>query len=269
MQVGPEMIRRVREELDAIARTEEVVVLLAVESGSRAWGFASQDSDYDVRFLYLRTPCWYLSIDSASRPDVLEYPFANGLDISGWDLRKALLLLRKNNPPILEWLKSPVTYVENTTVPDRLRRLAESRFQATASFFHYLHMAQGNLREYLQGETVWRKKYFYVLRPLLAIRWLERHRSPVPVEFQTLLDACLDPGELADAIRVLMAQKIAGVEMDRGPRIPVISEFVARELKRHEDSPLAAAGHRLPPLDDYDRVFRDALQDCWGLAIRG
>ena len=148
-----------------IERTEGVRLLYACESGSRAWGFASTDSDYDVRFLYLRPREWYLSIDVERRRDVIERPIDGLLDINGWDLRKALGLFRKSNPPLLEWLHSPIVYLDRHGVAERLRALLEQYYSPTACFHHYYHMAKGNYREYLKGEEVKLKKY--LLKQLL------------------------------------------------------------------------------------------------------
>jgi uncharacterized protein len=96
--------------LSDIEKTHQVKIIYSCESGSRAWGFPSADSDYDVRFLYLHPVDWYLSIED--KRDVIEVPIKNKLDITGWDLRKALQLFRKSNPPLLEWLGSPIVYWE-------------------------------------------------------------------------------------------------------------------------------------------------------------
>src|SRR5271154_5671921 len=148
----------VGKELRRIEQAYDVRVLYACESGSRAWGFASQDSDYDVRFIYVHTRNWYLSIED--RRDVIEEPISDSLDISGWELRKALRLLRKSNPPLLEWLKSPVVYSQDGEFLAGFRELAAGYYSPVRCFAHYLHMASGNVREYLKGETVWLKKYF-------------------------------------------------------------------------------------------------------------
>ncbi len=160
--------------LGDIEKEENVTIFYACESGSRAWGFPSEDSDYDVRFLYLRPRDWYLSIDVEEKRDVIERPISEMLDISGWDLRKALKLLRKSNPPLLEWLNSPTVYQQDFTITDKIKELVPEYYSPIACLHHYLHMAQGNYREYLKGEIVWVKKYFYVLRPLLAINWIEK-----------------------------------------------------------------------------------------------
>ena len=102
----------INQALDHVEADDDVAILLAVESASRAWGFPSSDSDYDVRFVYVRPPDWYLSIDLEARRDVIEYPLKDNIDLSGWDLRKALRLFRKSNPPLLEWLQCPIVYRE-------------------------------------------------------------------------------------------------------------------------------------------------------------
>jgi uncharacterized protein len=148
----------VRGMIAEIEDSERVRVCLAVASGSRAWGFPSADSDFDVRFIYVHHPEWYLSIEAGR--DVIARPLTSMVDLSGWDLRKALRLFRKSNPPLLEWLQCPLVYVERSALAARLRDLLPRFFSPESSFFHYLHMARGNFREYLRGEVVWRKKYF-------------------------------------------------------------------------------------------------------------
>lgn len=175
-----------------------VRILYASESGSRAWGFASRDSDWDVRFLYVHPPTWYLSV--ADRQDVIELPIADDLDINGWELRKALRLLRKGNPVLREWLHSPIVYRAAPGVAERLRRLAGTQASPRAALHHYLHMAQRNHREYLQGPEVRLKKYLYVLRPLLACLWIECGRGQPPVELAQLVDALLPTGAVRTAV---------------------------------------------------------------------
>jgi len=126
------MKKRIIESLAEIEKTENVTILYACESGSRAWGFASTDSDYDVRFLYIHPPSWYLAVNLESKRDVIERPIEELLDISGWDFRKALMLFRKSNPPLLEWLCSPIVYREELKTASRMRKLAESYYSPSA-----------------------------------------------------------------------------------------------------------------------------------------
>ncbi|MBI2297384.1 MAG: nucleotidyltransferase domain-containing protein [Armatimonadetes bacterium] len=253
----------IRAELAAIAESEGVRLLYAVESGSRAWGFASTDSDWDARFLYVRPRDWYLSVDLEHRRDVIERPVSDALDINGWDLRKALKLLRKSNPPLLEWLHSPVVYLAEAEVVERLREQAEVYYSPVAGWYHYLHMAEGNYREYLRGETVRVKKYLYVLRPLLAARWLERHGTPAPVEFARLVADDPEPadGPVKAAVAELLARKIAGEELDRGPSSPVLNAFIESELERLREA--RPTPPRVPGNEPLNELFRWVLRWAW------
>ena len=122
-----------------IESERKVRVLYACESGSRAWGFASRDSDYDVRFVYVHVRDWYVSVDD--RRDVIELPLADDLDISGWELRKALRLLKKSNPPLLEWLKSPIVYQSDPDFMAEFGELAAKFYSPRRCFAHYLHLS--------------------------------------------------------------------------------------------------------------------------------
>ena len=178
--------------LAEIEVNQNIKIVYACESGSRAWGFPSANSDYDVRFIYIRPLDWYLSINE--KRDVIEYPLEAELDINGWDLKKALKLLQKTNPPLLEWLGSPIVYLEKSNVAQNMRQLAKEYSLPSVCLYHYLHMARGNFREYLQGDIVWVKKYFYVLRPLLAMIWIENGLGIVPTDFNVVVEKLqLDP----------------------------------------------------------------------------
>jgi predicted nucleotidyltransferase len=230
--VSLKVFNAVVEELRRIEQMHDVRVLYACESGSRAWGFASRDSDYDVRFLYVHPQDWYLCIDD--RRDVIEEPISADLDISGWELRKALRLLRKSNPPLLEWLRSPVVYAQDERFLREFRALAVGYYSPTRCFKHYLHMASGNARDYLKGEMVWLKKYLYVLRPMLACRWIERGMGEPPMLFDELVEGVVAEPEVQDAIAHLLAQKKTGDERNRAPRMEVLSRFIEAELRRIE-----------------------------------
>ena len=165
------MRQRIIEELRGIEKKKNVRILLAVESGSRAWGFASPDSDYDVRFIYVRPQNEYLRLDPLR--DVIELPIDDLLDVNGWDLYKTLQLLHKSNPTLFEWFLSPIVYLE-TEFADRFRGIMNTYFSSKRGSYHYLIMAERNYREYLRGDTVKVKKYFYVLRPILACESVPR-----------------------------------------------------------------------------------------------
>jgi len=258
------MKRAIVEKIRAIEESERVVAFYACESGSRAWGFPSSDSDYDVRLLYLHPVEWYLSIEP--KRDVIEQPIDNQLDINGWDLKKALGLFRKSNPPLLEWLGSPFIYHEKFTIASQLRELAKEYYSPSACIFHYLHMAQRNFREYLNGERVWVKKYFYVLRPLLAIKWIEQGNGVAPTSFGVLLEQIVPGGELKDEIEKLIVQKSIGAELDYGDRIPVISDYIEQEIIRLTDDQKQYENNQVP-VDLMDDLFRQALEEVWGNSV--
>jgi len=258
-----QVVEEINRRLTSLEESDGVAILLAVESGSRAWGFESMDSDYDVRFVYVQRPEFYLSIDLEMQRDVIGRPIVDDIDLSGWDIRKALQLFQKSNPPLLEWLQSPLIYLERFSFASQVRGLLSTFYSPRNCFHHYFHMARGNIREYLRGEIVWRKKYFYVLRPLLALRWLEFGLGPVPMEFSKLVEKTVTDAQLRQAIDDLVSAKRAAVEMDRGPRISVISDFIEEEIKRFEN--IAAS---LPKQDTSSRalneLFRNTLTEVWG-----
>lgn len=166
--MADEIKREIQARLQHIEREENVCIFYACESGSSAWGFPSEDSDYDVRFMYMHSKDWYLSIDE--RRDVIERPINDMIDLSGWDIRKALRLFGKSNPPLLEWLNSPIIYQQRLDIVNKIKALVPEYYSSKSCLCHYLHMAEGNFREYLKGQMVLVKKYFYVLRPILACK---------------------------------------------------------------------------------------------------
>lgn len=251
----------IQAELSRIEREEKVRILYACESGSRAWGFPSQDSDYDVRFLYVREPDWYLSV--FDRRDVIERPISDLLDVNGWDLRKALRLFRKSNPPLLEWLQSPIVYRELPEAAAQIHDLAGPSFSPKACTFHYLHMARGNYRDYLQGDTVRSKKYFYVLRPLLACAWIERYNELPPMTFDTLKDTLLAPGELKTAVEQLLERKKSGIELKEESRIEVINQYLETQIHYYEQQAphLPDSGESVD--DRLDPLFVSVLRGAW------
>ncbi|WP_258171490.1 nucleotidyltransferase domain-containing protein [Paenibacillus sp. R14(2021)] len=253
---------QINEQLAAIEQEEQVRILYACESGSRAWGFPSKDSDYDVRFIYVRPMDEYLSIDE--RRDVIERPISSMLDISGWDLRKALKLFRKSNPPLLEWLQSPILYMEQTTAAERIRGLSPLAFSPRSCLYHYLHMARGNYRVYLQGDRVRMKKYFYVLRLILACRWIERTGTMPPMDFQTLAAAMIpENSELRLTIDRLLARKIAGDELDYEPRLAVLNDYLEAQIAYFEEAAVSIPAAQPAQGSELDRIFRSAIYEAW------
>lgn len=228
MVIEQEIGRRLRD----IEQHHSVIILFAVESGSRAWGFQSTDSDYDIRFVYKHNVDWYLSI--TKKRDVIEDPLDEIFDFSGWDIQKALWLFSKSNPPLLEWLKSPIIYLEQGNFRSDLRDLEEKYFSVKACILHYLHMANGNYREYLKTETVKTKKYFYVLRPLLACEWIRRNKAPPPMEFEKLANEILDDDSVKNRVFDLLSRKRNNEELGEGPSIPTLNKYIEETISFYE-----------------------------------
>ena len=189
-----------------------------------------------MRFIYVHRPEWYFQL-GASKDVIEQPPVKGGLDVCGWELRKALGLLRKGNAAPFEWLDSPTIYRQDEAFVSRLRDAAAKLHQSAPMFHHYINMARRNYREYLCGENVRQKKYLYVLRSLLAALWIEQGRGNPPTPFQRLVDTIVTDGALRDAIGQLVAAKRKTGEAEYGAPLPVVNGFLERELSRLEQAP--------------------------------
>ncbi|MGR8936141.1 MAG: nucleotidyltransferase domain-containing protein [Gammaproteobacteria bacterium] len=236
--VEPLVRERILQALADIEAEHQVEIIYACESGSRGWGFASPDSDYDVRFIYVPRLPWYLTVEP--QRDVIELPISDELDVNGWELRKALRLLKKSNPTLLEWLDSPIVYREDAGIMRRLRELAARQFTPQRVRHHYLSMAKKNFRGYLQGEQVRLKKYLYVLRPLLAVRWVDQGRGAPPMRFADLVAGTVHDTALLQEINALLAAKMRVDEAEYGPRWPAIHAFIDDCLTESKPPPAMA-----------------------------
>ena len=223
-----EMNTLVPEKLSEIEQERGVTVLYAAESGSRAWGFESPDSDFDVRFIYKRPMNEYLRLDETR--DVIELPLNETWDVSGWDLCKALRLLMRSNPTLYEWLSSPICY-RDTGFSGRIRPLLAEYFSPSKMLHHYLSMARKNMRASLEGDTVRLKLYLYILRPVLACLWVMENESAPPVKFADLAESML-PESLKPALEHLLAEKVKSSEKAGIPRLPDIDSFAVSSVDK-------------------------------------
>ena len=199
----PVSLRKIEEEND-------VKILLAVESGSRAWGFESKDSDWDVRFIYVHHPEWYFKVNK--QPDVIERMYNDEVDMVGWELRKALSLLKKSNTSMLEWLNSPKIYMIDADFAERIRQIESKYFNPTRAMYHYNHIYNKHNERYLQREDCNMKRFLYYLRGVLACRWIEQRKTLPPVAFEELVDVVVDDASIREAIRSLIEIKKSGTE---------------------------------------------------------
>jgi uncharacterized protein len=256
------MTEIIQAQLQDLEREHDIKILYAVESGSRAWGFASKNSDWDVRFIYLHREDWYLSIDD--RRDNIEIMLPGDLDLSGWELRKALRLFRKSNPPLLEWLNSPIVYLEEPFAVNPMRAAAAEYFNPKSCLYHYLSMASGNFREYLKRDLVRTKKYFYVLRPVLACMWIERRGTMAPTEFQKLFETEVQDENLRLEIERLLARKMSGEELSEEPRIEALNAFLEEKIEHYTEYLKGYQFLKQPDTEVLNQIFRSSLEEFGG-----
>jgi hypothetical protein len=245
----------IKTELENLEKQEGFTILFACESGSRAWGFSSRDSDYDVRFIYIHPQYRYLSIED--KKEYLEIPITDNLDINGWDIRKALSLLWRSNATLFEWLQSPVIYCSRDNFKDELFQLAKEYFSIRYTMNHYLGLAKKMLLSNPGEKEIDLKRYFYILRPLLAAMWIAKYREIPPMEFHHLLQLIETP-TLRDHIAGLLKKKVKAGEKDKIPTIPEVQEFIEsqyRICKKIVDQ-FTSLKKEVEPLDDF---FRNML----------
>ncbi|MCR5356215.1 MAG: nucleotidyltransferase domain-containing protein [Lachnospiraceae bacterium] len=226
-----DILAEINEKLNEIEQKEGVRILHAVESGSRAWGFASPDSDYDVRFVYVRPAEDYLRLDEPR--DVIEWQLDDVLDINGWDLKKALRQFARGNATLFEWSGSPIAY-RTTDDWKKIRETSKQYFSEKSAVYHYYGTANNTFMEFLQGERVRYKKYFYALRPLLAAKYIEEYHEAPPVLFDDLLKMDIE-SDLRKGIEELLEIKKKTTEKEENPQIPVIRSFIETEIGKQKE----------------------------------
>lgn len=226
-----EAVAHVDARVAAVVRDHRVTIPLAIESGSRAWGFPSPDSDYDCRFIFVRPIEQYLS--PWQRRDVIETPLEGILDVNGWELGKALKLLLKGNAVVIEWLLSPIVYRGDAEFRDGLLVLARQFARRELIARHYLHLGERQRRTYFGDDsTVPQKKIFYALRPASVLRWLRLHTGSnlAPMHFPTLIAECDLPADVADYTATLMARKAVTRELGVEQLPACIGAFIDSEF---------------------------------------
>jgi len=246
----------IKSKLKEIETIENIKILHCIESGSRAWGFASPDSDYDVRFIYVRPKEFYLRLDKTR--DVIEWQLDDTLDINGWDISKALSLLYKSNPTLFEWNSSPIVY-KTTKEWESIASIINKYFVAKSGLYHYLSTAKSNYSEYLKGETVRFKKYFYVLRPLLACKWIIAEGTPPPMLFSELMDKYLDEAIKPDVLK-LLDLKMNNPEITEGKRFDKVNEYLDKTILEIEEQIKSLPYLHEQSWDELNNVFLSLLK---------
>lgn len=244
------------QKLTELEQSEKIKILYACESGSRAWGFASPDSDFDVRFIYTRPADDYLSI--ADGPDTVGLPVDEVLDIGGWDIKKVLKLFLKSNGPLYEWLQSPIVYRQYPAFAAEMRGLMPVYYSLRSAANHYLSMAYNTFRDDLQSDQVKMKRYFYALRPVLACLWIIERQSVPPMVFRHLRVLITDL-KVQHSIDELMEQKLLANEKAMITPVALLNDWLATKL--------AFCSIQIPLLpslkqqtDELDQVFRKYIR---------
>ena len=249
----------IRQKLLEIEEKENVRILHCAESGSRAWGFASPDSDYDVRFIYVRPAEFYLKLENTS--DVIEWQLDETLDINGWDIQKALRLLYKSNPTLFEWKNSPIVY-KTTDQWFGMSDAINEYFNAGSAVYHYLNTAKNNYKSLINSENVKLKKYFYVLRPVLACKWVLDKKTPPPVLFAELFRAELEK-DLIPLINELLEAKARTSEMGTAKRISPLNNYIDRQLEEIQARLDSFKCDKNSGWDKLDSMFISIIKDSF------
>lgn len=249
------MREQILEKLNAVEKEQRVRILYACESGSRAWGFASPDSDYDVRFVYVHERDWYLGIED--RKDFIELPLNEVFDVVGYDIRKMLKLYRGSNAKIFEWLQSPEIYVDNGFFRNTVWALRKQYYSHRAGMHHYLGLTKNTLDNDLQGAEVKLKKYFYALRPVLAACWIMENGTNPPTEFRFLKPLVTDAAT-ATRIEELEAQKVQAGEQFMIAADPELNRFIRERFEA-----CSQYAQTLEPLhtdaEPLNRIFKETI----------
>lgn len=246
----------IKEQLSKIEQEHGVKILYACESGSRAWGFPGTDSDYDVRFIYAAPLQNYLSI--RDRRDVIELPVNEILDVSGWDIRKALQLFLKSNPPLYEWLQSPVCYKADPEFVKDIEDLMPIYFSNRPGCHHYLNLALNTFENDLTGNEVKLKRYFYALRSTLACLWIIENETLPPMEFR-LLRTLVGDQIWQNTIEDLLEVKQHASEKTIVPAIPLLHAWLKETLAfcKEKAAEIPANQEGIEPLD---KLFQKYIQ---------
>ena len=242
--------------LERIEREHEVKILLAVEAGSRAWGFPSQNSDWDVRIIYCHRPEWYFQIGELD--DHIEFmDKESDLDVVGWDIKKALTLLHKSNPSLLEWINSTIVYRQDNAFVNAISTAAPRYFNPIGTMYHYERICVKHDKRYVRHHDCNMKHFLYFLRGGLACRWIEQHRSMPAVDFEELVEATVDDHALKQMVAELIALKRQGTEHDMTTVDARLMAFAQRLADYYEQTvgSFRPEWHKAGDTSDLDNIF--------------
>jgi len=225
------MQKEIKLKLKEIEKERDIEILFAVESGSRVWGFASENSDWDIRFVYKKPLQEYIKIGKGK--DTIEL-MDKDLDFSGWDIHKALGLLGKCNPSLVDWLSSNIIY-KNGKIRKNMLAYLKNHFSPRANGYHFLNMAKKNYDKYIQKrKQVSRKKYLYVMRSIIALDYIKRNLTVAPIVFSNLVKQAKISKGIKQEIKTLLDEKKRNSEDVIGPRIPILDKYIENSIEKFE-----------------------------------
>lgn len=249
----------IKNKLEEIEREHKIKILYACETGSRAWGFPSADSDYDIRMIYKHDLDWYLTL--SDKKDYIEIMSDDGeLDITGWDIKKCLQLMWRSNSALLERVQSPVVYREERNIASRLREYSNRYFIPIGTMHHYLGMARNSFSEIVGRDEIKLKKLFYALRATVACKWILEKDSVPPIVFMNMVNELSIDENLKNKIGSLIELKSGVKENYIHPSEKEINNFIVQELEKAESAIHSLSGRKEKNVD-LDSVFREIIKD--------
>jgi len=247
--------------LQHIEQTHEVKIPHAIESGSRGWGFAAANADYDCRFIYVHKAERYLSI--LEMDEFIEYELDETYDIKGYDLKRALKYIIKSQATINEWLSSNVIYIKNDPIINRLSELAADFFNPIPVSYHYLSLAKKMMAEIMATDEAKIKKYFYILRPIANLNYIQQYGKMPYMEYNKTLDAANPPSDVFVAIQALKEQKAALLEHDKIPQHAFLIDYFNSEINRFEGVLKEMKHEKNTDYTSLDEAFREIIEEVW------
>lgn len=248
------------ERLKQLEVEKNIKILYACESGSRAWGFPSIDSDYDIRFIYIHPLDYYLSIHIDKQKDTIEMPFKDELDIAGWDLKKALDLFFRSNAAIMEWLHSPKIYIENLPVIEELRILTLDYYNLKTLRYHYYHLARKSYEHFQLSFKPNLKQFFYILRAIYSVQWIDEYEYKViPNHFADIMEGVVQDDEIKNEISHLIKLKEQKKEKDEATEAFHLKDYINNMMRQMDDENENLV-RILPDFDILDEKFRSTLK---------
>lgn len=256
------MKKQILEQLSEMEKQYDIKILYACESGSREWGFSSDNSDYDIRFIYMHKKVCYLSLDK--KKDVIDKTELNNLEFHGWELVKTLKLLRNSNSSVYEWLQSNTIYKKEDVFYHNINKVKEDAFNPRSIFLHHYHLAKKNNTLIQKNKSKQNKLYLYTLRSIFACKWIVKYHTMPTNKFDTLLENFVQDEIRKNEINDVLTKKRSGMDSITDSNILILDEYIRCELEMLEsinlDKPTTLLNERELTLS-LDHLFRETINE--------